>query len=251
MSGKRHGRDILTGRNAVTEAIKNGREIDKLLIGKDASGSINKIKYMAKDKKIPVYYRERKALDTIAGSTDHQNVVAFVSPYNYCDIKDMLELAEKRGEAPFVIILDGLEDPHNLGAVMRSAEGAGAHGVVISKRRSVGITDTVVKSSAGACEYMKCAKTSNIVSAVKKLKDAGLWIGACDMDGEIYHESNLTGPIGLVIGNEGKGISRLVKENCDFTISIPMRGKVGSLNASNAAAIIMYEVDRQRGIDRK
>lgn len=237
---------FVIGRNAVTEALKNEREIDKILVGKGAEGSINKIVAMAKEQRIPIYYRDRKALDTIAEGSNHQNVIAIVSPYKYCEVEDILALAEKRGEDPFVIILDGLEDPHNLGAIMRSAEGAGAHGLVIPKRRSATITDTVVKAAAGACEYMKCAKVPNIVQTMEKLQDAGIWIGACDMDGEIYHRANLTGPIALVIGNEGKGISKLVRDKCDFVVSIPMRGRINSLNASNAAAVLMYEVDRQR-----
>lgn len=238
--------DIIIGRNAVFEALRSDREIEKLLVGKGAEGSIRKIIGMAKDKKIPIQYREKTALDRIAGVKSHQGVVAQVSPYAYCDIEDILKKAEERGEDPFVIILDGLEDPHNLGAIMRTAECCGAHGIVIPKRRSVGITETVVKASAGAVEYMLCAKVSNIGQAVDMLKEHGVWVVACDMDGQFYTERDLTGSLALVIGSEGSGISRLVKEKCDFSVSIPMKGKITSLNASNAAAVLMYEVIRQR-----
>lgn len=238
--------DIIIGRNAVFEALRSDREIEKLFVGKGAEGSIRKIIGMAKDKKIPIQYREKTALDRIADAKSHQGVVAQVSPYTYCDIEDILKKAEERGEDPFIIVLDGLEDPHNLGAVMRTAECCGAHGIVIPKRRSVGITETVIKASAGAVEYMLCAKVSNIGQAVDMLKERGVWVAACDMDGSLYTEKDLTGSLALVVGSEGSGISRLVKEKCDFSVSIPMKGKITSLNASNAAAVLMYEVIRQR-----
>ncbi|MFQ7473847.1 MAG: 23S rRNA (guanosine(2251)-2'-O)-methyltransferase RlmB, partial [Anaerovoracaceae bacterium] len=160
---------------------------------------------------------------------------------------DILHRAETRGEEPFVVILDGIEDPHNLGAIIRTAECAGVHGIIIPKRRSASVTETVSKTSAGAIEYMLCAKVSNIPREIEKLKERGLWIGACDMDGEVLYRQNLTGPIGIVIGGEGSGVGRLVKEKCDFTVSIPMKGSITSLNASNAASILMYEILRQRG----
>lgn len=169
-----------------------------------------------------------------------------ISPYKYASVDDILDLAKSRGESPFIIILDELEDPHNLGAIMRSAECAGAHGVIVSKRRATGITGTVAKTSAGAVEYLPCARVTNIAQTMDKLKDMGIWIYACDMGGNTYYEQDLKGAIALVIGNEGSGISRLVKEKCDFTVSIPMVGKISSLNASNAAAILMYEVRKQR-----
>lgn len=228
------------------EALRSGREIEKLLVGKGAEGSIKKIVAMAKDRKLPIRMQEKSVLDREAGSGNHQGVIAYASAHEYVELEDILELAKKRGEDPFVIILDNLEDPHNLGAIMRSAECAGAHGVVISKRRSVGLTETVAKASAGAIEYMPCAKVSNLVQAIEKLKKAGLWIAACDMGEQNYHQADLKGPLGLVIGSEGFGIGKLVKENCDFVVSIPMCGKINSLNASNAAAILMYEVRRQR-----
>lgn len=238
--------DMITGRNAVLEALKSDREIEKLIVAKGAEGSIRKITGMAKDKKIPVQYREKAALDRIAGRNSHQGVIAQVSEYTYCTLDDILRRAEERGEDPFIMILDGLEDPHNLGAVMRTAECCGAHGIVIPKRRSAGITETVAKASAGAVEYMLCARVSNIGQAIDQLKERGMWVAACDMGGKVYTEQDLTGSLAVVIGSEGTGISRLVREKCDFVVSIPMKGKITSLNASNAAAILMYEVVRQR-----
>lgn len=238
--------DMITGRNAVLEALKSDREIEKLIVAKGAEGSIRKITGMAKDKKIPIQYREKAALDRIAGRNSHQGVIAQVSEYTYCTLDDILRRAEERGEDPFIMILDGLEDPHNLGAVMRTAECCGAHGIVIPKRRSAGITETVAKASSGAVEYMLCARVSNIGQAIDQLKERGMWVAACDMGGKAYTEQDLTGSLAVVIGSEGTGISRLVREKCDFVVSIPMKGKITSLNASNAAAILMYEVVRQR-----
>jgi 23S rRNA (guanosine2251-2'-O)-methyltransferase len=237
---------IIIGRNPVLEALKSGREIEKLLVGKDAEGSIRKILGMAKEKGLSYQFVEKSALDRIADGKAHQGVIAHISTYEYCDVEDIIDLAKSRGEDPFVIILDGIEDPHNLGAIMRTADGAGAHGIIIPKRRAAGITDVVAKASAGAVEYVAVAKVSNIAQTIDKLKEMGLWIGACDMDGAEYDTADLKGSLALVIGAEGQGISRLVKEKCDFSLSIPMSGKITSLNASNAAAILMYEVKRQR-----
>ncbi len=238
--------DIITGRNAVIEALKSNREIEKITVGKGTEGSIKKIIGMAKDKKIPIYYAEKSALDRIAGNSAHQGVAAQVSQYTYCDVEDILRRAGSQGEDPFIIVLDGLEDPHNLGAIMRTAECCGAHGIVIPKRRSVGITETVVKASAGAVEYVLCAKVPNIGQTIDRLKEKGVWVAACHMEGQMYTKQDLKGSLALVIGGEGSGISRLVREKCDFAVSIPMKGKISSLNASNAAAILMYEVLRQR-----
>lgn len=243
---KETSKNIIVGRNAVMEALRSDREIDKLIVGKGAEGSIKKILGIAKDKKIPVTMAEKTALDRIAGGASHQGVAAYVSSYTYCEVEDILELAEKRGEPPFIIILDNLEDPHNLGAVMRTAEACGAHGIIIPKRRSVSITEVVAKASAGAVEYMPCAKVSNISQTIELLKEKGVWIYACDMDGESYYRTDMRGSIALVIGSEGFGISRLVKEKCDFVVSIPMVGKITSLNASNAAAVLMCEIRKQR-----
>lgn len=238
--------NVLSGRNPVTEALKGEREIEKVLVQKGATGSVGKIISLAKDRGIPVYYEDKSFLDKKTKGTGHQGVAAIISPYKYAAVEDILKLAESREEAPFIIILDELEDPHNLGAIMRSAECAGAHGVIVSKRRAAGITAAVAKTSAGAVEYLPCARVTNIPRTIDKLKELGIWIYACDMDGETYYKQDLTGGIALVIGNEGSGISRLVKEKCDFTVSIPMKGRISSLNASNAGAILMYEVRKQR-----
>lgn len=237
---------LIIGRNPVQEALKSGREIDKLVISKDAEGSIKKIIGMAKDKKIYVQYVDKAVLERLSDGGVHQGVIAYVSAYSYCEVEDILAIAEAKKEDPFIIILDGIEDPHNLGAIIRTADGAGAHGIIIPKRRAAGITDTVVKASAGAIEYVPVARVSNIAQTIEKLKKTGIWAGACQMDGVEYDKANLKGGIALVIGAEGEGIGRLVKETCDFSVAIPMSGKINSLNASNAAAILMYEVKRQR-----
>ncbi|MBQ1400965.1 MAG: 23S rRNA (guanosine(2251)-2'-O)-methyltransferase RlmB [Firmicutes bacterium] len=238
--------NIISGRNAVTEALKSGRHIDKIYMVNGAEGSAKKIAAMAKERRIPVVFKDRKALDRMADGAAHQGVIAQSAPYSYAEVSDILENASSKGESPFIIILDGIEDPHNLGAIMRSAEGAGAHGVIIPKRRAAELTDTAVKASAGAAEYMPCARVTNIARTIDELKEKGVWIWGCDMGGENYSDADLSGGIALVIGNEGKGISRIVREKCDFTVSIPMRGRIESLNASNAAAVLMYEIDRRR-----
>ena len=240
--------NLLFGRNPVMEALRAGRDMDRLLVEREPEGSLRKIIGMAKDAGIPVIPAEKAALDRAAGSGTHQGVVAYVSSHEYSTVEAILEAAGEKGEDPFLVILDGLEDPHNLGAIMRTAEGAGAHGVIIPKRRSVGLTETVAKSSAGAIEYMPVARVTNIARTVETLKENGIWIAACDMGDCNYYEANLTGGIALVIGSEGFGISRLVKEKCDFTVSMPMMGKISSLNASCAAAVLLYEVRRQRDL---
>lgn len=236
----------IIGRNPVMEALRNDREIEKILVGKGAEGSITKIIGIAKDKGIPIYQSDKLTLDRIAAGAPHQGVIAYASAYSYSSMEDIYAKAEASGEPPLVVILDNLEDPHNLGAIMRTAECAGAHGVIIPKRRSVGLTDTVAKSSAGAIEYMSCVKVANIGQTIDQLKEDGFWVAACDMDGVPYYEQDLTGKLAIVIGSEGAGISQLVKKKCDFTVSMPMVGKITSLNASNAAAVLMYEVRRQR-----
>jgi len=238
--------NIIIGRNPVMEALRNDREIEKILIGKGAEGSVTKIAAMARDKGIPLYQSDKLTLDRIAAGGPHQGVIAYASAYSYSTMEDIFAKAEEAGEPPFVVILDNLEDPHNLGAIMRSAECAGAHGVIIPKRRSCGLTETVAKSSAGAIEYMPCVKVSNIGQAIDHLKEDGFWIAACDMDGKAYYKQDLTGKLAIVIGSEGAGISQLVKKKCDFVVSMPMVGRITSLNASNAAAVLMYEVRRQR-----
>lgn len=238
--------DLITGRNAVFEALKSGRNIDKITIQKtdgQHSGPIKQIIAKAKERKIPVYYSDKAHMDK---TPDHHGVIAVASDFEYAQIDDMLKLAEERGEKPLLVILDGIEDPHNLGAIMRTAECAGAHGIIIPKRHSVSVNETVLKTSAGAAEYMLCARVTNIATTIDELKEKGIWIYACDMGDGLVYDQDLTGPVAVVVGSEGFGISRLVKEKCDFVCSIPMSGNINSLNASNAAAIFMYEAVRQR-----
>lgn len=238
---------IIEGRNPVIEAIKNDREIDKIMIANGAKeGSIKKITAMAKEKNIIIQYVDRNKLDEISTSHSHQGVIANVSEYRYFELDDLIQNAKDKGEDPFFIILDEITDPHNLGSIIRTADAVGAHGVIIPKRRSVHITPTVVKASAGAVEYVPVCKVTNIVNTIKTLKEHGLWIAAADMDGQTFYEQNLTGPIGLVIGSEGFGISRLVKKNCDYIVKMPMVGNVTSLNASVAGSILLYEIFKQR-----
>lgn len=238
---------IIEGRNPVIEAIKNNREIDKIMVANSAKeGSIKKIIGMAKEKNLIIQYVDKNKLDEISTSHAHQGVIAQVSEYKYWELEDLIQSVKEKGEDPFFIILDEITDPHNLGTIVRTADAVGAHGVIIPKRRSVHITPVVVKASAGAIEYVPICKVTNIVNTIKKLKDEGLWIAAADMDGEVFYEQNLTGALGLVIGSEGFGISRLVKENCDFTVKMPMIGNVTSLNASVAGGILLYEIFKQR-----
>lgn len=310
--------EIIIGRNAVLEALRSDREIEKINILKDTdgrnhTGSIKQIIAIARDKKVPVYYSDKAFMDRLlrnnissiydpngydrndpdssyrheaaenkdssryaykadrSGKKDghnghrsgiekdrgrnkknneklpnYQGVIAIASDYKYCETDDILNLAGERGEPPFIIILDGLEDPHNLGAVMRTAECAGAHGVIIPKRRSVSVNETVLKTSAGAAEHILCARVTNIGQTIDYLKEKGVWVYACDMGDDLMYSQDFTGSAAIVIGSEGFGISRLVKEKCDVTVSIPMKGKINSLNASNAAAILMYEIVKQR-----
>ena len=237
----------IEGRNPVIEAIKSEREIDKIMISNSAKeGSIKKIIGMAKEKNIVLQYVDKNKLDEISTSHAHQGVIAQVREYKYYELDELIKSAKEKSESPFFIILDEITDPHNLGTIIRTADAVGAHGVIIPKRRSVHITPIVAKASAGAIEYMPVCKVTNIVNTIKRLKEEGLWIAAADMDGQPFYEQNLTGPIGLVIGSEGFGISRLVKQNCDFTVKMPMIGNVTSLNASVAGGILLYEIFRQR-----
>lgn len=240
--------DILEGRNPVIEALKAGREINKILIASGASeGSIRQIFSMAKEKGIIVQKVERSKLDAISESDSHQGVIAYVAAYNYSDLEEVLNKVEAEGRDPFVIICDEINDPHNLGSIIRTANAVGADCVIIPKRNSVGITSVVAKTSAGAIEYVPVCRVSNLSQTIEKLKTRGLWVAAADMDGTSEHfKANLKGKMALVVGSEGAGISRLVKENCDFVVRIPMKGAVTSLNASVAASILMYEVFRQR-----
>ena len=225
----------IEGRNPVIEAIKNDREIDKIMIANSAKeGSIKKIIGMAKEKNIVIQYVDKHKLDEVSTSHSHQGVIAQVSEYKYWELDELIESVKAKNEDPFFIILDEITDPHNLGSIIRTADAVGAHGVIVAK------------ASAGAVEYVPVCKVTNIVNTIKKLKDEGLWIAAADMDGQTFYEQNLTGALGLVIGSEGFGISRLVKQNCDFTVKMPMIGNVTSLNASVAAGILLYEIFKQR-----
>ena len=238
---------IIEGRNPVLEALKNDREIDKIMVNKAAKeGSIKKIVAMAKEKKVILQQVDRHKLDEMSESHSHQGVIAIISEYKYYELDEVLEIPKEKGEDPFFIILDGITDPHNLGSIIRTADAVGAHAVIIPKRRSAQITPVVAKASAGAVEYVPVCKVTNIANTIKTLKENGLWIAAVDMDGESFFRQNLSGALALVVGSEGSGISRLVKENCDFTVGMPMSGNVTSLNASVAGGILLYEVYRQR-----
>ena len=245
--------DQVEGRNSVIELLESGKDINKIYVSKgEKYGSINKIIAMAKTRKIIIVEKDKKQMDEMAQSQNYQGVIAIVPPFEYCEIEDILNGAKEKGESPFVLILDGIEDTHNLGAIIRTAETAGVHGIIIPKRRAAAVNSTVSKVSCGAVEYMKIARVNNITDSIKKLKDAGLWICGTSIDAEKYYfDQELTGPIGIVIGNEGKGMSDLVKKNCDFLVKIPMMGKIGSLNASVSTGIIVYEALKQRKFNQK
>ncbi len=240
--------EIIEGRNAVIEALRAGRAIDKIFIAKgDVDKTLGHIASKAREKGIVVVEADRRKLDFMSLTKAHQGVVAVVGVRDYCSIEDIFAIAGERGEAPFIIVCDEISDPHNLGAIIRSAECSGAHGVIIPKRRSAGLTAIVDKSSAGAAEHMAIARVPNIPAALKELKDRGVWVYGTAADGQNQlWKTDFSGSMALVIGSEGEGMGRLVKENCDFIVSLPMKGKVSSLNASAAAAIVMYEVLRQR-----
>ena len=239
--------NVIFGRNAVKELLASGRDIEKIYIQNgDREGSVNVLLGIASERKLPIHDVDRTKLDSISCGAHHQGIVAIAAERNYATIDDIFAYAEEKGEPPFIIILDGVEDPHNLGAIIRSAECSGAHGVIIPKRRAVGLTSTAAKASAGAVEYMRVAKVTNLASTIDELKDRGLWLYAADMDGSSYCDTDLSGAVGLVMGSEGFGISRLVKEKCDFVVSIPLYGRVNSMNVSCAAAVLMTEVARQR-----
>ena len=238
--------DMVYGRNAVLELLKAGRDINKIFVERgEKHGSVKEIMAKAREAGIVIAEVEKAKLERMT-SENHQGVIAIVPPFDYCEIEDILDFAKEKGEAPFVILLDGIEDPHNLGAIIRTAETAGVHGIIIPKRRSASVNSTVSKVSAGAVAYMKVARVNNLNDAIRNLKEAGLWVIGTDGEAkEFYNQLDLTGPIALVIGSEGFGMSRLVKENCDGLVKIPMKGKITSLNASVAAGIMMYEVVRQ------
>lgn len=239
--------DMVAGRNAVMEALKGSRSVNKLMIANGSTeGSIKEIIAVAKDKGVNIQYWDRSKLDSIARGIRHQGVLAQVAPVQYAELEDILQVAKDRNEPPFIVLLDELEDPHNLGAILRTADAAGVHGVLIPKYRSCPLSATVAKTSAGAVEHVPVARVGNLVQTIKKLKQEGLWVAAADMDGKDYYDTDLTGPLLLIIGSEGQGVGRLVKEQCDFVVRIPMVGKINSLNASVAGSILMYEAMKQR-----
>lgn len=239
--------DMVAGRNAVMEALKGSRSVNKLMIANGSTeGSIKEIIAVAKEKGVNIQYWDRSKLDSIARGIRHQGVLAQVAPVQYAELEDILQVAQDRNEPPFIVLLDELEDPHNLGAILRTADAAGVHGVLIPKHRSCPLSATVAKTSAGAVEHVPVARVGNLVQTIKKLKQEGLWVAAADMDGKDYYDTDLTGPLLLIIGSEGQGVGRLVKEQCDFVVRIPMVGKINSLNASVAGSILMYEAMKQR-----
>ena len=238
---------IIEGRNAVIEAFRAGKPIDKLFVLDGCQdGPIRTIVRESKKHDVILKFVTKERLDQMSESKKHQGVIAYTAAYEYSEMEDIFTLAEEKGEDPFVILLDNIEDPHNLGAIIRTANLAGAHGVIIPKHRAVGLTATVAKTSAGALNYTPVVKVTNLAKTMEELKERGLWFVCADMGGETMYRLNLTGPIGLVIGNEGEGVGRLVKEKCDFVASIPMKGDIDSLNASVAAGVLAYEIVRQR-----
>lgn len=237
----------IEGRNSVTEAFRSGKTIDKLFIQDGChDGPVNSIVREAKKRDTVINYVSRERLDKMSKTGKHQGVIAYAAAYEYATVEQILNLAREKNEEPFIFILDNIEDPHNLGAIIRTANLAGAHGVIIPKRRAAGLTATVAKTSAGALNYTPVAKVTNIAATIEELKKEGMWFVCAHMDGEIMYNLKLTGAIGLVIGNEGEGVSRLVKEKCDFIASIPMKGDIDSLNASVAAGVLAYEIVRQK-----
>jgi len=240
--------DQIEGRNSVLELLESGKNINKIFITKgEKHGSINKIIAKAKDQKVIIVEKDKRQMQEMAQTENYQGVIAIVPPFEYSEIEDILEEAKQKNEDPFILILDGIEDPHNLGSIIRTAETAGVHGIIIPKRRAASVNSTVNKVSAGAIQYMKIARVTNISETINKLKEKGIWICGTDINTDkYYYNQDLTGPLGIVIGNEGSGISEKVKNNCDFLVKIPMKGKVTSLNASVSSGIIIYEAVKQR-----
>ena len=240
--------DQVEGRNSVIELLESGKDINKIFVEKgEKHGSIHKIIAMAKTRKIIIVEKDKRQMEEIAQNKNYQGVIAIIPPFSYCEIEDILDKAKKEKDDPFILILDGIEDPHNLGSIIRTAETAGVHGIIIPKRRAASVNSTVAKVSSGAIEHMLVARVNNISDALEKLKKEGLWICGTDINTDkYYYEQDLTGPLGIVIGNEGKGIGEKVKKNCDFLVKIPMLGKVTSLNASVSTGIVIYEALKQR-----
>ncbi|MCI8759759.1 MAG: 23S rRNA (guanosine(2251)-2'-O)-methyltransferase RlmB [Clostridia bacterium] len=240
--------DQVEGRNAVIELLESGKDINKIFLTKgERHGSINKIISMAKENKVILVEKEKRQMEEMAQTPNYQGVIAMVPPYEYCEVEDILQEAKNKGEEPFVLLLDSIEDPHNLGSIIRTAETAGVHGIIIPKRRAATVNSTVNKVSAGAVQHMKIARVTNLSDTIEDLKKKGLWICGTDIDTKTYYyDQDLTGAIGIVIGNEGSGIGQKIKSNCDFLVKIPMKGKVNSLNASVSTGIILYEAVKQR-----
>lgn len=240
--------DQVEGRNSVLELLESGKDINKIFVTKgEKHGSINKIIAIAKERKIIVVEKDKRQMEEMAGTENYQGVIAIVPPFEYSEIEDILEEAKNRNEEPFVLILDGIEDPHNLGSIIRTAETAGVHGIIIPKRRAASVNSTVNKVSAGAVEHMKIARVTNISDSIEKLKKEGLWIYGTDINTDkYYYNQDLTGPLAIVIGNEGNGMSEKVRKNCDFLVKIPMKGKITSLNASVSTGIVVYEAVKQK-----
>ena len=244
--------DQIEGRNSVLELLESRKDINKIFITKgEKHGSINKIIAIAKERKVIIVEKDKKQMQELAQTDNYQGVIAVVPPFEYCEIEDILEDAKEKGEDPFVLILDCIEDPHNLGSIIRTAETAGVHGIIIPKRRAVAVNSTVNKASAGAVQHMKIARVTNISDSIEILKQEGLWICGTDIRTEkYYYNQDLTGPLGIVIGNEGNGMSEKVRKNCDFLVKIPMKGKITSLNASVSTGIVIYEAVKQRGFSK-
>lgn len=248
MKRKEFYEDQIEGRNSVLELLESGKDINKIFVTKgEKHGSINKIIAVAKERKIVIVEKDKRQMEQMAQNQNYQGVIAVVPPFEYCEIEDILNVAKEKEEEPFILILDGIEDPHNLGAIIRTAETAGVHGIIIPKRRAASVNSTVSKVSAGAVQYMKIARVNNLNETIRFLKENDVWICGTDMDAtKYYYQESYKGPIAVVIGSEGFGMSRLVKENCDFLVKIPMKGKITSLNASVSAGIVMYEATKQR-----
>ena len=244
----RYEESVIEGRNAVIEAFRSGKTIDKLFILDGCKdGPVSTVVREAKKHDTIINYVKRERLDEMSVTGKHQGVIAYVAAYEYVTVDDIIKIARDKNEDPFIFILDNIEDPHNLGAIIRTANLAGAHGVIIPKRRAVGLTSTVARTSAGGINYTPVAKVTNISNTIEELKKEGMWFACADMDGDVMYNCNLTGPLGIVIGNEGEGVSRLVKEKCDYVVKIPMKGDIDSLNASVAAGVLAFEIVRQRG----
>ncbi len=243
----RYEESVIEGRNAVLEAFRSGKTVDRLFILKGCQdGPVLSIARMARKQDTLIQYVPKVRLDQLSDTGKHQGVIAYAAAYAYASVEDMLALAKEKGEPPFLFLLDGIEDPHNLGAIIRTANLSGAHGVIIPKRRAAGLTSVVAKASAGAINYTPVAKVTNLTAVMEDLKKEGLWFVCADMDGTLMYDLDLTGPLGIIIGNEGEGVSRLVRERCDLTAAIPMKGDIDSLNASVAAGVLAYEALRQR-----